>query len=152
MAVAAREPGRVTRVAVYALCVDAGRVLLARWDGAGGAAWTLPGGPTAFGEEPTATVRREVLNATGVAIEPGGVLGIDSLRLPRPAPVHGGPVPPDVHAIRIVYSGRTVGRVFTRLPGGADACEWVGVEALCGLRRAELVDTALGWATLDTLV
>jgi 8-oxo-dGTP diphosphatase len=137
---------RATRVAAYALCVDAGRVLLERWRGAGGSAWILPGGGVHFGEDPATAVRREVLEGVALVVELGDVLGIDSLRASVIASNRRATAT-DTHAIRIVYAGRVVGGLLdgTNLRS-ADRFEWVSVEALPHQRRVELVDTALGWA------
>lgn len=139
---------RLTRVSAYALCVDAGRVLLTRRSGAAGSAWTLPGGGLVFGEAPDDGARREVLQETGLVVELGELLGVDSLRTgaqvapPRPAPL-------DLHLLRLVYGGRVVGGLLRNDAAGpvVDRAEWVPLDDLPSLRRVELVDTALGWVS-----
>lgn len=55
-------------MAAYAVCVRDDEILLARWvDRAGAKRWTLPGGGMDYGEEPVATVVREV----EVGVPPG---------------------------------------------------------------------------------
>lgn len=62
---------------VTAVVIRDGRVLLARHTyGAGKGLLIVPGGYVNYGESPETAVRRELLEETGIEIEPGAVLGI----------------------------------------------------------------------------
>ena len=142
---------RATRVAAYALCVDGGRVLLERWRSPSGPAWTLPGGALQFGEDPPTAVRRELLARTSLVVEVQDVLGIDSWRASL-VPSNRRSAWTDTHALRIVYAGRIVGGLLDDdVDGTAERFGWVGLEALPHQLRAELVDSALAWATVGVL-
>jgi 8-oxo-dGTP diphosphatase len=68
----------VTRaeVCVGAVVVSAGHLLLVRRGRPPGAgAWSVPGGRVETGETLSAAVRREVLEETGVDVEPGPLVG-----------------------------------------------------------------------------
>jgi 8-oxo-dGTP pyrophosphatase MutT (NUDIX family) len=53
---------------------DAGRLLLQ--EQADGEGWSLPGGAIEPGESPTQALRREVLEETGLIVEPQRILGV----------------------------------------------------------------------------
>jgi 8-oxo-dGTP pyrophosphatase MutT (NUDIX family) len=75
--------GRSFRLAAYAVCVDDGRVLLARWTGPGGdSSWTLPGGRVEPGEDRFDAVVREVAEETGCDAVVERLLGVDSRTIP----------------------------------------------------------------------
>src|SRR3954468_24448927 len=71
------------RLAAYAVCVEDGRVLLARWVGpAGKSNWTLPGGKVEHAEDPFDAVIREVAEETGYDAVVERLLGVDSRVIP----------------------------------------------------------------------
>lgn len=62
---------------VGAVCIREGKVLLARHTyGAGNGKLIIPGGYVELGETPEDAVRREVLEETGLTVEPEGLIGI----------------------------------------------------------------------------
>lgn len=135
------------RVAAYAVCVQDGQLLLARWvAGDGSKRWTLPGGGMDHGEDPYDTVIREADEETGYVIEPRALLGIDSLR--RRYPRQLGAVA-DFHGLRIVYEARiTGGELRHERDGSTDLAAWHPLDAVPGLDRVGLVDIGLDlWRT-----
>ncbi len=78
------------RLAAYAVCIEDGRVLLARHVSPKGESnWTLPGGRVEHGEDPFDAVIREVAEETGCNAEVERLLGVDSRLIPaadRPRP------------------------------------------------------------------
>ncbi|MGW0993608.1 NUDIX hydrolase [Streptomyces sp. NPDC002523] len=137
---------RKLRVAAYAVCVREGQILLARSPGPDGTPeWVLPGGGMEHGEDPYDTVRREVAEETGYRIRVTGLLGVDSLRLTgirRFGRRFGRRT--DHHGVRIVYAGEVTGGELRYETGGStDFAAWQDIDAVSGLVRVPLVDTAL---------
>jgi ADP-ribose pyrophosphatase YjhB (NUDIX family) len=72
------------RLAAYAVCVEDGRVLLARHvPPKGETNWTLPGGRVEHAEDPCDAVIREVAEETGCEAVVERPLGADSRVIPR---------------------------------------------------------------------
>lgn len=135
------------RVAAYAVCVQDGKLLLARWvAGDGSKRWTLPGGGMDHGEDPYDTVIREADEETGYVIEPRALLGVDSLRRRYPRKL--GAIA-DFHGLRIVYEARiTGGELRHERDGSTDLAAWHALDAVPELDRVGLVDIGLGlWRT-----
>lgn len=134
-------------MAAYAVCVQDGQLLLARWvAGDGSKRWTLPGGGMDHGEDPYDTVIREADEETGYRIEPVALLGVDSLRRRYPRKL--GAVA-DFHGLRIVYEARITGGVLRHeRDGSTDLAAWHALDAVPGLDRVGLVDIGIDlWRT-----
>jgi ADP-ribose pyrophosphatase YjhB (NUDIX family) len=116
---------RQQRVAVYGICEDGGgKVLLVRaaphLTVAG--QWFLPGGGLDHGEDPTAGLRREFGEETGLEIELGPLLGLlsDVFTLPSGT---------SLHTIRIIYSVTGYSGVLRDEVGGSsDTARWVALD------------------------
>ncbi|MFN2483492.1 MAG: NUDIX hydrolase [Candidatus Limnocylindria bacterium] len=119
-----RELPRVTRVAAYALCVDAdSRILLCRiapgyWKGIG--SWTLPGGGIDFREAPGDAALRELREETGLIGRLEEFAGVHSVSGVWTRPDGG---EEEFHAIRLVYRVAVTGGELTMEIGGStDLC------------------------------
>lgn len=116
----------MTRVSAYALCLDAGRVLLCRiapgpWTAVG--QWTLPGGGLDFGEDPRAGALRELREETGLEGEIEALADVLSWSQRWRHPVDG--VDEDFHAVQIVYRVRiTGGELRNEVGGSTDEARW----------------------------
>ena len=79
--------GMSVRLAAYAVCMEDGRVLLARHVSPRASRnWTLPGGRVEHGEDPFDAVIREVAEETGCAAVAERLLGVDSRVIPVAEP------------------------------------------------------------------
>jgi len=133
---AAPPPNR-TRLGSYALCVEDGRLLLARLSEVevDYGAWTLPGGGVDFGEHPDAACHRELEEETGLTGQMEGVAGIFSHVYSPSSYARGG----DLHFLGIVYRVRqTGGRLRHEIGGTTDTAAWFTREEVAGLRLVEL--------------
>lgn len=134
------------RLAAYGVCIDDGRVLLARHVSPdGGTRWTLPGGGVEHGEDPFDTVVREVAEETGCDAVVERLLGVDSrvipvaeLRLPGLVPHQN---------VGIYYLVRITGGQLRPEPNGQTAeSVWTAITGVARLRRSSLVDVGLAMA------
>jgi phosphohistidine phosphatase SixA len=138
------QPGQVTRVAAYALCLDeAGRILLTRltpFEVRPGH-WTLPGGGIDFGEAPAEAVLRELTEETGLSGEILSLAGVESwVRHGRVS----GRAAEDFQAIQIIYRvGVTGGSLRDEVDGSTDAAAWFTRAELASEPIVELVEAAL---------
>lgn len=120
------------------------RVLLALWNEGVPPQWTLPGGGVDFEETAEQGAVREAREETGFDVVLGRLLGVDSFVVPA-ARRHRDTARP-LKAVRVVYTARISGGVLTReLDGTTDEARWWPVDAVTGLPRITLVDTALRW-------
>ncbi len=115
-------PPRRQRLAVYGICRDGtGRVLLARGAPHLSVAgrWFLPGGGVDFGEHPLDALRRELVEETGMAGEPGALLHVlsDTATLPDGT---------QLHTVRLIYDvGALSGTLRPEEEGGStDEARW----------------------------
>ncbi len=134
-------PVRRQRVAAYAVCVRDDHLLLAQlshltgWPGA----WTLPGGGIDHGEEPRSAVVREVREETGLAVEVGALLDVDSVHFTGHAP--DGTLE-DYHSVRLLFAGEVADLaepVVQEVEGSTMAAAWLALEDVRSGRH-EVVD------------
>ena len=114
-----------TRLAAYAVVLDdAGRILLSWWNGEGRwePGWTLPGGGIEFAEGVEEGVVREVFEETGLHIEVGAPMFVNTVTRDV-SPLTDRPF----RHVRIVYAGRVVGGELgtTEVGGSTDRAGWV---------------------------
>jgi ADP-ribose pyrophosphatase YjhB (NUDIX family) len=135
------------RVAAYALCVRDGQVLLAQLSHrtAMAGVWTLPGGGVEHGEHPRDAVVREVHEETGLAVEVGDLLDVDSLRVTGR---NSQGRLEDYHSIRLVFVCTVDSRqqpVVQERDGTTAASAWVPLHDIAAGRHqiASLVEFAL---------
>jgi 8-oxo-dGTP pyrophosphatase MutT (NUDIX family) len=134
------------RLAAYAVCIDDGRVLLARWVSPRGTThWTLPGGKVEHTEDPFDAVIREVAEETGCDAVVESLLGVDSRIIPGAERFEPGPVPHQ--NVGIFYRVRiTGGRLRPEPNGEAAESVWTPIPEVASLRRSSLVDVGLALA------
>ncbi|MFI2226381.1 NUDIX hydrolase [Streptomyces fradiae] len=139
------------RLAAYAVCIEDGRVLLARHvTPEGGSNWTLPGGRVEHGEDPFDAVIREVAEETGCKAVVERLLGVDSRVIP--AAERNVPGDREHQNVGIFYQVRITGGQLRPEPNGETAeSVWTPIPDVVELRRSSLVDIGLALAqTLPT--
>ncbi|GHE72321.1 hypothetical protein GCM10018771_62950 [Streptomyces cellulosae] len=129
-------------MAAYAVVVRDGQLLLARArDDDGNPEWVLPGGGMEHGEDPYDTVRRELEEETGYLVEVTGFLGIDSSRRTLPRRFRRRV---DHQGLRLLYEARIAGgELRDEVNGSTELAAWQPLDAVPGLPRVGLIDTAL---------
>jgi 8-oxo-dGTP diphosphatase len=135
------------RVAAYAVCIEDGRVLLARYVSpyGDGTWWTLPGGGVEPCEDPFDTVVREVAEETGCTAVVERLLGVDSRVIPSAE--RRLPGPEDHQNIGIFYAARITSGTLRPEPNGETAeSAWTPVSTVPTLDRAALVDIGINLA------
>jgi 8-oxo-dGTP diphosphatase len=134
------------RLAAYAVCLEDGRVLVARQlSPAGVSTWTLPGGRVEPGEDPFDTVVREVAEETGFDAVVERLLGVDSRVIPAAERI--GPGAGDHQNVGVYYGVRITGGTLRPEPGGQIAGSvWTPVPEVARLPRSSLVDIGLALA------
>ncbi|WP_327117238.1 NUDIX domain-containing protein [Streptomyces sp. NBC_01341] len=132
------------RLAAYAVCIEDGRVLLARHvSPVGESTWTLPGGRVEHGEDPFDAVIREVAEETGFSAAADRLLGVDSRVIPA-AEARAGVEHQNVGVFYRVHI--TGGRLRPEPNGEIAESVWTKIADVTALRRSSLVDTGLSLA------
>ncbi|MEW1792513.1 NUDIX hydrolase [Streptomyces niveus] len=131
------------RLAAYAVCIEGGRVLLARHVPAEGeSTWTLPGGRVEHAEDPFAAVIREVGEETGCDAVVERLLGVDSRVIP--ATERAVPGGPEHQNVGVFYQVRITGGRLRPEPNGEIAeSVWTPIPDVTDLPRSSLVDIGL---------
>lgn len=140
-----KPPRERTYVGAYAICLDAGRILLARLapfvSDAG--LWTLPGGGLNWGESPEEAVLRELYEETGMRGSIGGLAAIFSATYDH-APTDAGAA---VHHIGILYTVEPSGVDLRSEEGGStDRCAWVPLDEAPSLPLIALAQAGVRYA------
>ncbi|GGR89045.1 hypothetical protein GCM10010252_29910 [Streptomyces aureoverticillatus] len=132
------------RLAAYAVCVEEGRVLLARHvPPEGESNWTLPGGRVEHAEDPFDAVIREVAEETGCDAVVERLLGVDSRVIPATVARAG----TEHQNVGVFYRVRITGGRLRPEPDGEIAeSVWTPIPDVAGLRRSSLVDIGLALA------
>ena len=131
------------RLAAYAVCIEDGRALLARFvPPEGEASWTLPGGRVEHGEDPFDAVTREFAEETGCEAVVERLLGVDSRVIPAAECRLPGLL--DHQNVGIFYRVRITGGQLRPKPNGETAeLVWTPISDVAYLRRSSLVDIGL---------
>jgi 8-oxo-dGTP diphosphatase len=133
------------RLAAYAVCIDDGRVLLARYVSPKGEGtwWTLPGGRVEHAEDPYEAVIREVAEETGCEAVVERLLGVDSRVISAAESTNG-----TLHQnVGVFYGVRITGGEFRPEPNGETAeSVWTPVSEVAGLSRSVVIDVGVGLA------
>ncbi|WP_073484216.1 NUDIX hydrolase [Streptoalloteichus hindustanus] len=134
------------RLAAYAVCIEDGRVLLARHVSATRESnWTLPGGGVEHGEDPFDAVIREVAEETGYDAVVERLLGVDSRVIPVAERRVPSPLPHQ--NVGVFYRVRITGGELRPEPDGEIAeSVWTPIPDVAHRRRSSLVDVGLALA------
>jgi 8-oxo-dGTP diphosphatase len=141
---------RRQRLSARAILMRDDEVLLARIAGTGygtAGTWTLPGGGVDHGEHPEQSLRREVLEETGLKIKIGPVRGVFSRHFTGLSPSG---VLEDFHGVHLLYDATVSSEhdepQVIEVDGTTDAVAWIPVDQALreAFPAAEVVRYALG--------
>jgi len=131
-------------IGVGAVIIDGGRVLLVRRESEPlKGEWSIPGGMLELGEKLRDAVQREVQEETGLAIEPGEVLGVfDSIFTDNEGRT-------EYHYVLIDYLCRPISG---KAKAGTDVSEvrWAGEAELAGMGLRDLTEQVIRKAMART--
>lgn len=132
--------GRRSRVGVYGVSVDEGRLLLTL-TGEGNldaGKWTLPGGGVNWGETLDEALHREFHEETGLRASVGPVLGANAVIVDR------------LHWIRIIYEVAASGEpTVTEVGGSTEQAAWVDLRRLADLPLSPIATSGLRFAGIQ---
>jgi 8-oxo-dGTP diphosphatase len=127
-------PVRHQRLSVRAILirdVPVKQVLLARISGTGygtAGTWTLPGGGVDHGEHPENSLRREVLEETGLEVSIGAIRGVFSRHFTGRSPTG---LLEDFHGVHLLYDASVASPTdeprVVEVDGTTDAVAWISV-------------------------
>jgi ADP-ribose pyrophosphatase YjhB (NUDIX family) len=132
------ERPQLTTLRAYAAIVDGERILLCRLgpNSLDPGLWTLPGGGGEYGESPQETLHREVMEETGLTVELGERAVVGSRFWEKERDWN--------HSVRFIFPAVvTGGTLRSELDGSTDLAEWVPVDRISDLPRADIVDMAM---------
>ena len=135
----------IQRICAYGVHVADGSILLVRASAITEVAgrWFLPGGGVDFGEHPTAALRREVAEETGLATSVGEHLGVVSDIRTRRSGVK-------VHSVRMIFAlSEVAGELVHETTGSSDLARFVPIEEARTLPLAHYVVEGARFMGLD---
>jgi len=131
-----------TRLAAYAVVVDAGRILLALWNEELPLKWTLPGGGVELDETPEEAAVREAREETGYEVALGRILGLHSNVVPAERRLR--PSAKPRRDLRILFEAQvTGGELRHETSGTTDEARWIPLAEVSSVPRVPHVDLAL---------
>jgi len=128
------------RIASYGVCRDdTGRLLLVRASPrlTVRGHWFLPGGGVQHGEDPESSLRREILEESGLTVVLGPLLGVLS-------DVRGIPDDVSLHTVRLIYRVESwEGTLRPEADGTSDAVDWFTLDEVGTMPLAPYVGTVV---------